>query len=127
MHNNRFYNYGRQGCRGSGHVRGRGRRGAGFGPWQNYETAPENFGPPPWAQRWGWQEDMPGDIASAGLPPWAMGGGAWSEDRKAQLLAWLEARKARLLAWKQQLETRLAETEAEIEKMNLADVTAEAE
>ena len=103
---------------------GRGRGRGGYGRWQAMEDAP-GYGPPPWAPRWGWGEDvaapMPQD-ASFGPPPWGRGARMWGVDEMevADRKAWLEARKARLLAWKQHLETRLAETEAELEALNQA-------
>ncbi len=110
---------------------GRGGWGAGFGPWQDWEEMPRGYGPPPWAPRWGWNEETPETPdAFYGPPPWS-GGGMWreSEITADSRQAWLQARKARLLAWKQHLDARLAETEAELAKFdepeNASDETPE--
>ncbi len=106
----------------------RGRRG-GYGPWQDFADAPEGFGPPPWAPRWGGEAPVNAPENADGFygpPPWSMGRRLWQdaddvsvEDRRM----WLEARKARLQAWKQHLETRLSETEAELEQLNTTEDT----
>jgi hypothetical protein len=82
---------------------------------------PEGYGPPPWAPRWGWTEEIPeAPDTFIGPPPWRGSGWMWgeAEARADSRRAWLEARKARLLAWKQHLDARLAETEAELAKFD---------
>ncbi len=142
MYRKRYYNNAERG-RGRRGRGGRGRWGGpggwtqgprgGYGPWQIYEDAPTDFGPPPWAPRWGqWGEapDVPEtENASYGPPPWGMGRWMWDEAdiNVADRRTWLEARKARLMAWKQHLETRLTETEVELEKLKQSEAEETAE
>lgn len=156
MHNKRYNNYeqgkGRRGRGCAGGRRGFGpgawtqtedwdaaprgwRRGsrAGRGPWQDFEDAPQNFGPPPWAARWSQMAetaDIPEETEGRfGPRMWGMGRRMWEQaDISAnERRAWLQARKARLLAWKQHLDQRLAETEAELAKLEAPESATDEE
>ena len=94
---------------------GPGPQGRGFGPgrgWASDEAGPD-FGPPPWAPRWGWSQEAPEEAPSEGTFPWGRGRwwGATPEISDEEKRVWLEAQKARLRAWQEHLSARLAEIE----------------
>ena len=106
-------------------ARGSGPRGRGIGLGRSWDSDAEctDFGPPPWAPRWGWAQKSPEEALSENPFPWERGRwlGNIPDIREEEKRVWLEAQKTRLRAWQEHLRIRLAEIEQALSETETAD------